>query len=358
MNGAIRAEETMEMKNYLFILALPVLMISGCTDRSFALDDRTDAGASTVLPVKVSVGNTLLKGSGPVDGTADLEGKDFYVYAFRRHDKAIYGTTAAEEPAVCLIDASLDGETGKVGGRKARLTGTGSYAQWAGRAVNWPSGENHKDAYDFFAYYIDDAELTDIIREDDRVDIKLTVDGSQDVMLSKAALTQAQLAGLSGQDRQYASDWSFSQFTAFRNISPVFTFRHQLARLDFEVVAEGDVTVEGISVLSMRKAVLTVAHKDESKLGITFTDSNVWSMNDAAAQGYSLRTVSEDGADYVMAAPSDRYRVYVKVTGGGASEVLSAEVRTPSGRFLAGKSYGVLLTVNGTGPGNLHVETK
>lgn len=348
----------MEMKNYLFMLALPVLMISGCTDKSFVLDDRTEAGASTVLPVKVSVGNTLLKGSGSVDGTADLEGKDFYVYAFRKHDKATYGTTAVAGPAVCLIDASLDGETGKVGGRKARLTGAGPYAQWAGRTVNWPCGGNHKDAYDFFAYYIDDAELTDVIREDDRVDIKLTIDGSQDVMLSKAALTQAQLTGLSGQDRQCASDWSFSQFTAFRNISPVFTFSHQLARLDFEVIADGGVTVEDISVLSMRKAVLTVAHKDESKLGISFTDSNIWSMSAVAAQDYSLHTVSEDGAEHVMVAPSDRYRVYVKVTGGDVSRILSAELRNPSGKFLTGKRYGVRLKVNGTEPGNLYLETK
>lgn len=348
----------MEMKNYLFMLALPVLMISGCTDRSFALEDKTEAGASTVLPVKVSVGNTLLKGGGAVDGTADLEGKYFYVYAFRKHEKATYGTTAAEDPAVCLIDASLDGTAEKAGGRKARFVGAGSYAQWTGRAVNWPYGGNHKDAYDFFAYYIDDAELTDVIREDDRVDIKLTIDGSQDIMLSKAALTQAQLAGLSGSDRQAASEWSFSQFTAYRNISPVFTFSHQLTRLEFDVVADGSVTVEGISVLSERKAVLTVAHKDVESLGISFTDSNIWKMNAAAALDYSLSTVSKDGVDYVMAAPSDRYRVYVKVASAGVTEVLSAEVSSSSGKFLPGKVYGFCLTVKGTEPGDLYVEMK
>lgn len=343
------------MRDYMMLLAASVMLLTGCAEKTYSGDVEDNKGASVTLPVKVAAGSPSVKGGYAVDGLEDMEGKDFYVYAFRKNDKASYTVTSASDPSVCLIDASSDGTVEQVGGKAARLTGAGFYAEWTGNKVNWRSGENHKDAYDFFAYFIDDAVPSRIIREDDRVAVELTMDGSQDIMLSKAALTASQLSGLNAADRDKAIACSYSHFTAFRNISPVFTFEHQLVRLDFESVA-GD--VEGISVLSARKARLTVAHKDESELGIAFTD-NVASMNDGAASGYALR-LPDIGGSSLMVAPSDSYRVFVTVNENGVRKTVSAEMDHPSqdGRFASGECYAVRLTVDGTGGVDIETELK
>ncbi|MGM9764438.1 MAG: hypothetical protein ACI3ZQ_10510 [Candidatus Cryptobacteroides sp.] len=346
------------MRNSIFILVFASIVLSACTDKSFAGPDSTqDIGASAVIPVRVAVGNALVKGVGDVDGIDDLYGKDFYVYAFRKSRKVRYDVTAATDRAYCLLDASTDGETGQwTGGKKARFA-VGPYASWPGKSVNWSNGENHKDAYDFFAYFIDDAELTKIVRSDDKIDIEFTIDGSQDIMTSKA---HVQNTGFSGQDAQYVSAWSFSQFTAFRNIVPTFTFNHGLTRLCIATGTDGAAEIEELSVLSKKKAVLTLVHKDETQTGISFTDGNVLTMNNDAAYKYALKTFADaqDGRHHVLAAPADKYRIFVTVNENGASKVLSAEFTNSGKGFEAGRSYNAGVTVKRDGSGNLYLEMK
>lgn len=348
----------MKMKNNVFILVLAGLVFSACTDKSFSGADSTyDIGASANIPVRVAVGNALVKGAGDVGGIDDLYGKDFYVYAFRKSSKVRYDVTAAADRAYCLLDASVDGESGQwAGGKRARFA-VGPYASWPGKSVNWPNGENHKDAYDFFAYFIDDAELTGIARSDEKIDIRVTIDGSQDIMTSKA---HVQNTGFNGQDLQAVSAWSFSQFTAFRNIVPTFTFNHGLTRLCLAAGTGGDVTIEELSVLSKKKAVLTLIHKDETQAGISFTDGNIWTMNDDAAYKYALKAYADaqDGRHHVLVAPADKYRVFVRVNENGASKVLSAEFTNSGKSFEAGRSYNVSVTVKRNDAGVLYVETK
>ena len=346
------------MRNSIFILVFASIVLSACTDKSFSGADSTyDIGASANIPVRVAVGNALVKGAGDVGGIDDLYGKDFYVYAFRKSSKVRYDVTAAADRAYCLLDASVDGESGQwAGGKRARFA-VGPYASWPGKSVNWPNGENHKDAYDFFAYFIDDAELTKIVRSDDKIDIEFTIDGSQDIMTSKA---HVQNTGFSGQDAQYVSAWSFSQFTAFRNIVPTFTFNHGLTRLCIAAGTDGAAEIEELSVLSKKKAVLTLVHKDETQTGISFTDGNVLTMNNDAAYKYALKTfaAAQDGRHHVLAAPADKYRIFVKVNENGASKVLSAEFTNSGKGFEAGRSYNAGVTVKRDGSGNLYLEMK
>lgn len=340
----------MNMKNYI-LLSLALTVLYSCSERQFAVEDKSDIGAGRTLPVRMSVGEAFLKSA--VQTADDIAGKTFYVYAFRKHEKADYRISAAEDRGYCLLDSSIDGITENIGGKAVTYDSESQFVSFNGKSVNWPNGECHKDAYDFFAYYTDDAEVRHVSRGEDFVTVSLTINGSQDIMLAKAALTKKQLNNLNAADKEAATAYSFSHFCAFRNIYPVFTFTHCLARLDFEVVTQNGVEVKNISVLSPKSARLTVAAKDESMLGISFTDSNyIWDIDRTEAEKYALKL---DG-DCIMLAPSHKYRLYATVVDNGISKVLSADFTNNSHEFAGGKIYKMKITVKGSGTTDLTVQ--
>lgn len=96
--------------------------------------------------------------------------------------------------------------------------------------------------FDFWGYYSDDAGNTAPTIGATEVTVPFTIDGSQDLMVAKAELTDAQNdntnpnytlwhAGGVDQTRYY------SAYAARRNIQPNMTFKHLLTRLTFSVLA-------------------------------------------------------------------------------------------------------------------------
>ena len=343
------------MKNSIWSALAAVLLAGGCADDTYKGNFEDGNSSTLTLPVRISVGNPFIKGS--VSDISDINGKSIYVYAFRKNDKVSYKSTSEENRNECLIDGSPVKEGGFPAGKAARVEAGSPYAAWSGKGVNWPAGDNHRYAYDFFAYYLGGAELKDVIREDDCVKLKFSITGKEDVMVSKAVPTASQLSGLGSSDKYEAVALSFSHFTALRSISPVFTLKHQLVKLDFEIAA-GQVEIEEISVLSGKEAELTVAHKNESEMGISFTD-DVDSMSGDKALGYAISLKPSANQAMLLAAPSERYRVFVKVKADGVSETIASEILNPvKGRhFASGENYKVKLTAKGVSPEDLTVET-
>ena len=131
-------------------------------------------------------------------------------------------------------------------------------------------------AFNFTGYYIDDAAgTTQPERTATTISQAVTIDGSQDIMIAKAGLTATQkivlvdalieyekLTGVSTEyvnangdclstisddkkkliEQEYQK--AFSSYTARRLVQPEMTFEHQLARLEFSVIA-GDPNAQG-----------------------------------------------------------------------------------------------------------------
>jgi hypothetical protein len=100
-----------------------------------------------------------------------------------------------------------------------------------------------------------------------------------DLMSSKAEIYDKHLQQCPEEERPYAREYSFSYYTGIRNILPTFYFKHNLARLEFELVPgvlEGpkkNVAVASIKVYSKYKADFVVAEKSHpSQLGLRFED--------------------------------------------------------------------------------------
>ena len=367
---------------HICCFVLPAIFV-GCSDDSYRgrLDEMLPD--TDKLPVMVSLGDPTgniisgkasTKGTGEVDSASDLMGEGRYLYVYGL--SSTYGTyllKGEEKTYSCLIDASVD-TPGAVGGRRAKASGDNAFVEWvdSDKPVYWPSGEMGAIPYDFFAYYIDDIQLTpsDYERTDDRIAIRLKIDGSNDIMSGKAVLTQKQLSRFSGDEKTKVQKFAYSYYTALREVTPTIVLNHDLVRLDF-VVTPGvtlginkEMAISRVSVESLTEAKFTVAAQDQSLLGLDFsgeaeklylTESDgtpfvpvtFFTRDSESAPAESM----ELGGSFFL-APSDVYPLRMEVSekyGGNESQgenpipvPLSAE-----GGFQPGTRYKVNMTVIG-----------
>ena len=263
--------------------ALTLICLSACVDKSWE-GTVSEMNEDEKLPVHVIVGDPgeILesKGSGPMEDSDPTvwEGKQIRVYAFRREISSDYSTLSASGSDDCLIDGSCD-EEGSLGGKTAGINSLDSYISWSGSEdVIYYKAEDHP--YDFFAYYIDKpVPDSDIYRSKDEVRIMMEIDGNQDIMSAYAELTEDQLnrPGFTEIDKADLITYSFSAWSARRNIHPTFYFRHHLTRIEFEMSPGSSestsIAVDSIVVKSKKKALFTVAHKNPHNMGLDFSVS-------------------------------------------------------------------------------------
>lgn len=103
-------------------------------------------------------------------------------------------------------------------------------------------------AYDFFGWHFDKADATpaegSLAQNDlgaENLKYTVTIDGTQDIMIGKATLTEGQrnlinndLGNVASLDE--AIKRAYSSWTARRDVHPIITFNHLLARLDFNAI--------------------------------------------------------------------------------------------------------------------------
>lgn len=131
-------------------------------------------------------------------------------------------------------------------------------------------------AFNFTGYYIDDAADGAVSIATNAITQNVEIDGSQDIMIAKAELTIEQkktlveslieygklegdaedyvdattadfVTGINAEDKaliEQEYQKAFSSYAARRGVQPEMTFQHQLARLEFSVIA-GDENAQG-----------------------------------------------------------------------------------------------------------------
>lgn len=317
------------------------------------------------------------KGTGPKDVEEEglWAGEDMYIYSFKKDMLTSYKAMSVDQPLECLIDGSID-TPGSVQGKRARLNDLDAYISWQGlqKVIYYHEGTQ---PYEFFAYYIDDLELKeeDFVRENDAVKINVKIDGAHDLMSSHGKLTEAQLYGgsLSDKDRLNCKNYSFSAYTALRNIQPVLIFKHHLTRFTFSVAAGRDradaVIIDSIRIHTKTKGVFTVAAKNPNHMGVDFSGTTEYEWlhlrNDDGTMippgsmhthPYDPEAPSQEQKHLgtLMVAPDMGYKleVYAHETtvNGNLEEYKNADLvlTPPDGEyFQAGHEYKVKLTIYG-----------
>ena len=286
----------------MFFFALAAAgMLTACSNDDTLSGNGEPTTAEQQIRLGVASSKVQTRGTGTVGGMTDTDnkwaGQTLWVYMLQKGtmNLAYYKTPTVGNvvtPDAKVFDnkefkAPADNSTGLA----TTADGTIAYYPVSGQ-------------YDFWGYRVDDAVTlvddgtgamvpgvktvndTDVeVGEDEATKrvVDIEIDGSQDIMAGKAALSDANVEALG----DYADNY-YSAYAARKGVQPNITFNHLLTRFTFEVRAGSKATagagasahteavrVKGISVESKTKGKLTVAYTGEAKTAdqlLTFTD--------------------------------------------------------------------------------------
>lgn len=220
--------------------------------------------------------------------------------------------------------------------------------------------------YDFFAFHISDAaDVADV--NDGKLDV--TIDGSQDLMVAKADMTEEQKMAFEAAVDPSQKDRYYSAFSARRDVQPHFQFEHLLSRLVFTVEptesSKDKVTVKAIKVRNAKtQATMVVSYveKPEQLLIPAATVDSVYLKERVAgqAEAYDLqvltpKTYSEKTrvGESLLLIPQEEYLLEIQMS----QETPEGKVydfsyhhtlKAPNtASFVAGNQYNVNFTIYG-----------
>lgn len=295
------------------------------------LPEDDDAPLTENIPIVLGFGvssfDILTRGSGAVESGTNLEfwkNAKFYVYAFNKNvetDLSVRWSEANED--ICLLDAnrlSEDGGQSSSHGKEVRVKvdnsnlmpffpddKTGSQDIYYNmKHTDWP--------YNFFSYYLDDLDLTQLqcVREKNRIYYDVELDGRRDFMSSVANPKLQEDKYANNPYKQKIMDRAYSAYSASHGLNPVFSFQHHLVRLRF-VICRPE---EGGSVPSINESLVVKKVSVKSKVRGRFTVAvNDIDADDAGKPHVGLSFNREDYASEEAYANSEDYLYLLKKNG-------------------------------------------
>ena len=314
-------------------VGLCMLLLCGCSRGTYVgeLPEDDDAPLTENIPIVLGFGvssfDILTRGSGAVESGTNLEfwkNAKFYVYAFNKNvetDLSVRWSEANED--ICLLDAnrlSEDGGQSSSHGKEVRVKvdnsnlmpffpddKTGSQDIYYNmKHTDWP--------YNFFAYYLDDLDLTQLqcVREKNRIYYDVELDGRRDFMSSVANPKLQEDKYANNPYKQKIMDRAYSAYSASHGLNPVFSFQHHLVRLRF-VICRPE---EGGSVPSINESLVVKKVSVKSKVRGRFTvAANDIDADDAGKPHVGLSFNREDYASEEAYANSEDYLYLLKKNG-------------------------------------------
>lgn len=349
----------MRSAHILPLLCFPLLLLTGCRDDSYRGYEQTYEEYFDPISVVVAVGNPYSKGSGPVEDLEDFEGKDLVIWAYNRDPLTSYTAVRTDSDSLTCLASE----------RRATLNGISNIAKWKDGTLLYPGGSVCNTAFDFYAAHTDDLPLEGIQRTGDQLYMDIEIDGSQDLMVSKA-------------DVPAKPEYAFSYLSAQEGVKPIFNLKHCLTRVDLYIqpgITRGFsnyMQIESITMASRTQARMVVVDKDPENMGVTFRENSAkkplpltepdgktlnpfrletiegdpWDTDKLNLQKKSIRRI---GGSFFL-SPEDQYSMvmYMDMLGYGdgilSRKPVEAIVRLASGEsFQQGCRYQVVMTVYG-----------
>lgn len=230
----------MKKKIYFSVMTLSAILLASCSQDNVYLGSEPDNGGQVIdnvemsnMPIQFSAPGMLTKGSGVVDnidGTIDWGNRTVRVYAVTKGGMPDDLSDRAKAPLLTGVDVSP----------KNAVEGVITVKD-NNETYYYP----RKGAFDFYAFYVDDAatlnggSLEDAVEYDNKTNsyfVPFEIDGTQDLMMAKAEANK--------EVTDYSQNLLFSAQSARDGYRPKLTLEHQLARLSFYVVW-GDEKVGG-----------------------------------------------------------------------------------------------------------------
>lgn len=335
--------------------------------------------------------SVLTRGQGPFEAGTELGKRNwtnarFYVYAFRSDNPEgmTFATTRQEDSEICLVDGSTQSTPDLNHGCMAKLTEYegGSFFTWTDETEQlYYSSLAQINPFNFFAYHIDDAVVSNFTRGTDDVRFDLEIDGTQDVLGAVAYPTQEQLNNIENlsdeTEKANVRKYLYSTYTAHRNFHPVLQMKHYLARMKFQAFpgnTEESIYIQSVKVNSLYNGTFVVAAKDTTQVGLQFPEDRGrkdFVLCDTTGlplptDSFLIATTPEDLAyDYVydrhavnlgesgmLVVPDDSYRLTLELkqhfNDGRPDATYTTEYDIAvAGGFKAGTQYTIRIAVYG-----------
>lgn len=267
-------------------------------------------------PVTVYIGpqtfyNTTRVGKGPFDKN---DGEDRYQSIYKNmllRTLAFRCTTDANGPHSyspdfsktlfndekhddCLINSLTPGETGALSRFVDAWPENGVADRnvvffYASQDAETPTelfyadNSNESVGYNFFAYYLDNAEVENTSVTPEKISHRISIDGTQDIMCGYAPPMNYQLLlddysddnhkNISDVERNIiANIGGYSAYAANRNVDPKIRLRHMLSKLKFRFYAANsdchNMKITSITVEGRKTGELTVAARNLEDVGL------------------------------------------------------------------------------------------
>lgn len=253
--------------------------------------------------------------------------------------------------------------------------------------TEWEDNQNYKDetyywnfkkyekiGYNFFAYYINRAEVYGFEKQDDRVSIDLALNGKNDIMVGYApevtdSLLKADYAQSITEDSIRKNvitygDKAYSTYGAVHSVEPKINLKHALAYIKFRAKQMDDavkVSIQDVQVNANTRGKLVVAAKDVESLGLTeLSEPMDLSVNaylsEEAISTEEFKEVGEGilvppAASYTIKVLIQQTKVKTTVDDTNPQGIMQSWLDvtcTPEKGFEAGKIYVLDLSVYGT----------
>ncbi len=366
-------------KSYLFAALLAMGALSSCSNETENVAPEQSQNAEGRQPILLGVGNpnpvAVTRGTGTVGDVGEelsvWNGEELYMLMVKKNTMDLEYAVESEDGVIFTNIFGNEAMNAPVGVNAGYMTlKPGVVTKY------YPiSG-----FFDFFAYHVDDAKAGEIDETDtQKWMLPFIIDGSQDLMVGKAELTDEQKEQMVAEG--LAEDEFYGAKSARHGIVPSITFKHLLTRLKFTVKAGDDKAKgEGIEENAVRVASIDIESKTTGKMVVaykgTVAEENLieWTNEDksrltlksragaalsdlADMEEVSLFDATEEGipaGEALLVAPEEEYMMNIilkqRAVGTDAETTLTFKVpvKTTSGLgFKAGSSYNVNVTLYG-----------
>lgn len=260
------------MKKMFFYAAVAAVAFASCSKEN-GIELPTNVENETVEAIEFKVSNSIdvtTRGAGAVGdletGKNKWNGETLHVYMFNKGTMTLAVDSTFTNPRYYFANEAITAPKGDTEDYTFDQKTTKYY------------GPNKTNVYDFFAYHADranydvkgDSLVTPKLNKGgDAYEVDVTIDGTQDLMVAKAKMNKADST------KYDKSDYTriYSAYSARRGVHPRFAFEHKLSRFVFKAEAADEkamgINIDSIKVEAYTEATMTVAAKDEKKLGLS-----------------------------------------------------------------------------------------
>lgn len=337
------------MRKYLFLALAATALLAGCNKQKpeFSIYPE-DFGDSD--KVRISFNTNTVETKAMIDGDQWNGGEEIILVGavkYSENDEYEVGDIVFPEGGMpTSAPYGIAGTTQIVGYKTAIYLGTKFYYYI------------DKVSYDFYGYYLGDAEAKSWA--DGKLTFALPDNADADIMVAKADPSSDVLNATKDLEKMNIAPYNilYSSRSARRGVVPHLQFEHALTAITVTAIkgldVEDEIIMKYITVNAKKEGTLTVIGSEQvaeaispetSQFRIPTGTGITLPVHPGEGNESQLQTNSEELGTFLLFPGEDEYKVKLEFSQDGTDVTAEIKVKAPSEGFQAGTHYNVTLVV-------------